>query len=325
MGTKIARLLKALTLIGIGAVLVFFFTSGRLEQYLHPLFRPGVLVAGILFVAGGLIYAFAESSANCCVDDECLHQGAGTPLQGLLAFGFLIVPLVAGSMFSKDAFDKTAISNRGFVQDVTKLPRRKPTVPTAPSPIPSQALGGDIDAAASAPVQTATSGPSLFAKASAETPNQANINQPAGPTYEPPLPQADQGGTATADAPDYLPKGPDGNISLQVSDLLYGEAEESIRKAFTGKKVEILGQYLPGKSATEFKLVRMFIVCCAADARPIALPVSVSKEYHGNDMGWVTVIGTPDYKVNAANGSATVTLRAEQILPSDPPEDAMLY
>ncbi len=319
MRTRITRLLNALTLLGIGGVLIFFFASGRLDHYLHPLFRPGVLAAGILFLGGGLVYGLSNTSVECCVDEECLHQSTRRPFQGLLAFGVLVVPLIAGTVFSKDAYDATAVLNRGFVQDVTKLPGRKPELaPNPPPVIPSQALGGDIDGVASAPA------------ASGKTADNQSAAQSTAPAsqYEPALPQENQAGgsdPASPDSPDYLPTGPDGNVSLQVTDLLYGEAEASIRKAFTGKRIEVLGQYLAGKSAGEFKLVRMFIVCCAADARPVALPVVASKDYRGTDMSWIKVIGTPVYKVNEANGSATVTFRAEKIEPADPPEDAMLY
>ncbi len=321
MRTRITRLLNALTLLGIGGVLILFFVSGRLDHYLHPLFRPGVLAAGILFLGFGLVYGLSNNSAECCIDQECLHPNTRRPLQGLLAFGVLVVPLISGTVFSKDSYDATAVLNRGFVQDVTKLPGRKPELPNPPPVIPSQALGGDIDGVASAPA------------VSGNTINGQGTGQSAAPAsrYEPPLPQDNQGGTsdpASPDSPDstdYLPTGPDGNVSLQVTDLLYGEAEESIRKAFTGKKIEVLGQYLGGKSAGQFKLVRMFIVCCAADARPVALPVVTSPEYRGTDMSWVKVIGTPVYKVNEANGSATVTFHAEKVEPADPPEDAMLY
>ena len=105
---------------------------------------------------------------------------------------------------------------------------------------------------------------------------------------------------------------------------MYGEAEESLRKMFTGKTVEVIGQYLPGKTGTEFKLVRMFIVCCAADARPLAVPVNSGEPYKASDMGWVKVVGKPVYTLEDG-GRAKVTLKADFVTPIDPPADAMLY
>ena len=67
----------------------------------------------------------------------------------------------------------------------------------------------------------------------------------------------------------------------------------------------------------------MFIVCCAADARPIAVPVQAETSVSVEDMTWVKVIGQPQY---VANGDRTkVVLKAVRVEPTDPPADAMLY
>ena len=148
---------------------------------------------------------------------------------------------------------------------------------------------------------------------------------------EPPLPQDGSGNPAgqnSADAKDdgseqYLPRAADGNIALEVSDLLYSETEESLRKMFSGKTIEVIGQFLPGAQKSEFKIVRMFIVCCAADARPIAVPVQADAPVSVSDMSWVKVIGQPEF---VANGDRTkVVLKAARVEPTDPPADAMLY
>ena len=92
---------------------------------------------------------------------------------------------------------------------------------------------------------------------------------------------------------------------------------------FSGKTVEVIGQYLPGSDKSEFKIVRMFIVCCAADARPISVPVKAQGPVSVADMSWVKVIGQPEF---VANGDRTkVVLKAVQVQPTDPPAEAMLY
>ena len=47
-----------------------------------------------------------------------------------------------------------------------------------------------------------------------------------------------------------LPKAEDGNAALEVTDLLYAETQEPLRKTITGKTVEVVGQYL-GAVATD--------------------------------------------------------------------------
>jgi uncharacterized membrane protein YcgQ (UPF0703/DUF1980 family) len=219
----------------------------------------------------------------------------------------ITVPLVAGTVFSKDSYDQQAILNRGFVQDVSRLPVRNVAKDATAAKdsnqpvIPSAALGGDKD----------------------ENPNP----------LEPPLPKDSSGNTAGQnsagqDSKDdgseqYLPRAADGNIALEVSDLLYSESEESLRKLFSGKTIEVIGQFLPGAQKSEFKIVRMFIVCCAADARPIAVPVQADAPVSVSDMSWVKVIGQPEF---VTNGDRTkVVLKAARVEPTDPPADAMLY
>ena len=99
----------------------------------------------------------------------------------------------------------------------------------------------------------------------------------------------------------------DGNTALEGTDLLYAETQEPLRKTITGKTVEVVGQYL-GRANDQFKLVRMFIWCCAADARPIYVPVEVSGPVDVSDMEWVKVTTTVEFSTN--KGQTHVLLKA---------------
>jgi len=310
MRTWAAKIFNGITLLGLGGVLIAFFISGRIDQYLHPQFRLWELMGGIGFCVAGSIYLVTKKSMDCCVDGQCIHSNPRSPVRAMMALGVIAVPLIAGTVFSKDSYDQQAILNRGFVQDASGLPLRdvakKATATKDPNQpvIPSAALGGDND-------------------------ENSNSN-----SIEPPLPQDGSGNGSTAnqdpsgqdpkdDSEQYLPRAEDGNIALEVSDLLYSETEESLRKMFSGKTVEVIGQYLPGADKSEFRIVRMFIVCCAADARPISVPVKTQGPLSIADMSWVKVIGQPEF---VANGDrAKVVLKAAQVQPTDPPAEAMLY
>src|SRR5262245_35510270 len=151
----LASLLNGLTLVGIGVVLLDFFFTGRLDQYLHPQFRPFTLVAGIIFCVIGFVYAALKPSARCCVDGECVHENATKPLRSVIAVMVLFVPLAAGVALSKDGYDQQAVLNRGFVQDITKLPVRANRVGTgahSSGAIPPEPSGAEKDAAASEPL-----------------------------------------------------------------------------------------------------------------------------------------------------------------------------
>ncbi|MBV8143322.1 MAG: TIGR03943 family protein [Verrucomicrobia bacterium] len=302
MRSKVCSLLNGITLIGLGVVLLDFFFTGRLDRYLHPQFRPWTLVGGIIFCLVGIVYASAKATAQCCNEGECVHKNSNSLARSVLAFVVLFVPLAAGVALSKDSYDQRAVLNRGFVNDVSTLAGRTSArvVKTANDPaIPPQALGADQDERASEPLPqdaTPTSGS-----------DQAN----------PAVPSPDDGSSQ------YLPKAADGNVALEVTDLLYAEAEDSLRKMFSDKTIEVVGQYLPGSDPKQFKLVRMFIVCCAADARPLAVPVEVSAPANTAEMGWVKVIGKATYP--KIGDRVHVLFKADAVEATDPPAEAMLY
>jgi uncharacterized repeat protein (TIGR03943 family) len=311
MRAKVCNLLNGITLIGLGVVLLDFFFTGRLDRYLHPQFRPWTLIGGIIFCLAGIIYAGAKSTTECCIEGECVHRNSNSIVRSAVAFVLLFVPLAAGVALSRDSYDAHAVLNRGFVEDVSTLPT-KPSVGVQASTnnqaIPPQALGADNDEAASEPLpQNAPDSKSDPNSTQAANTDQANPN----------VPSSNEGSA------DYLPKAPDGNVALEVTDLLYGESEESLRKMFADKTIEVVGQFLPGSSANQFKLVRMFIVCCAADARPIAVPVQVSAPPSTTEMAWVKVTGKTVY---AKDGDRVhVQLKADKVEATDPPAEAMLY
>ena len=305
MRTWAAKIFNGITLLGLGGVLIAFFINGRIDQYLHPQFRLWELAGGIGFCVAGAVYLVTKKSMNCCVDGQCIHSNPRSPVRAMMALGVITVPLVAGAVLSKDSYDQQAILNRGFVQDASGLPLRNVAKDAAPPKdpnqpvIPSAALGGDKDEN----------------------------------SIEPPLPQDGSGNTASQNAAgqdskddgseQYLPRAEDGNIALEVSDLLYSQTEDSLRKLFSGKTIEVIGQYLPGSDKSEFRIVRMFIWCCAADARPISVPVKAQGPVTVADMSWVKVIGQPEFE---PNGDRTkVVLKAAQVQPTDPPAEAMLY
>jgi uncharacterized membrane protein YcgQ (UPF0703/DUF1980 family) len=309
MRTWAAKCFNGITLLGLGGVLIAFFINGRIDQYLHPQFRLWELFGGIGFCISGAIYLVTKRSMDCCVDGQCIHSNPRSPVRAVVALGVIAVPVIAGTVFSKDSYDQQAISNRGFVQDASGLPLRNVVKEATPAKnpnqpaIPSEALGGDKDESASAS------------------------------STEPPLPQDGNGSTAGQNgtgqdsrgdsSEQYLPRAEDGNVALEVSDLLYSETEASLRKVFSGKTIEVIGQYLPGSDKSEFKIVRMFIVCCAADARPISVPVKMEGPVSVPDMSWVKVIGQPEF---VPNGDRTkVVIKGAQVQPTDPPAESMLY
>ena len=68
----------------------------------------------------------------------------------------------------------------------------------------------------------------------------------------------------------------------------------------------------------------MFMVCCAADARPVAVNVEPrSRPEDRGEMSWTKVVGTVTFPME--NGRRVPLVRADKVTPCDPPSEAMLY
>jgi uncharacterized repeat protein (TIGR03943 family) len=274
MRAKVSNALNGLTLVGLGSVFVLFYLNGRIDQYLNPIFRPLVLIAGAGAVIAGLVYLLTTHSGQCCVDGDCIHRHINNPAWSLAFFGVICLSVLTGATLSKDAFDQQIIANRGFIEDAAKLPGAHSfRASSSQNPIPAAVLGAHINEA---------------------------ISEPGN-----------------------LPRAEDGNVALEVTDLLYAETQEPLRKMIAGKTVEVIGQFIPGAATDQFKLVRIFLWCCAADARPIYIPVALSDPVDVSDMEWVKVTGTAEF--STTKGQTRVLLKADSVDASDPPEEAMLY
>jgi uncharacterized repeat protein (TIGR03943 family) len=123
------------------------------------------------------------------------------------------------------------------------------------------------------------------------------------------------------------PKNEAGQIKAQNIDLIFAAEEPAMRADFEGKQLELIGQFMPAEpdrsKADRFHLVRMFVICCAADARPVAVPVQIAQPQTVAEMSWVRVVGKATFPVE---GERTVPLViAESITLCDPPEEAFIY
>jgi len=293
-----SRLLPAATLVAWGVILIHFFFSGRIAALLHPMFRPFVLISGIILVllAVGLLFA-PDDAALCCDDDGCGHLIGRITAGRITTFLILLLPICAASAFSSDGFSASTILNRGVISDASGL---KPTA----SPTVQQILEPPMPA------------------------NGAMLSTPPSP--QPGVQSKDPARTqqaAVSAADEYLPKSKTGNIMVQVTDLLYAAEDSSLRGDFSGKKIEMIGQLMPDNvnnaTGNRFKLVRMLMVCCAADARPVAVLVDSGHDPKIPEMSWVRVTGFATFPIE---GGRTIALvRADSVAVTDPPEETMLY
>jgi uncharacterized repeat protein (TIGR03943 family) len=149
------------------------------------------------------------------------------------------------------------------------------------------------------------------------------------PPHEPGLPNAD-GSIAEGTMMDpslYLKKNADGYISAEAVDLLYAAGEPVMREDFENKQVEVNGQFLPALTGNpngdRFNLTRLFVMCCAADARPVAISVQSNPATDLPKMTWVKVRGKATFPVEGGRHMPVIV--AESVTETDAPEESFIY
>lgn len=120
-----------------------------------------------------------------------------------------------------------------------------------------------------------------------------------------------------------LKNGEDGRaIALEVVDLLVAARDPALIQEITGKRVELIGQILPAE-AHNFRLLRLLILCCAADAQPLAVRVETATGTKLPLMAWAKVCGKISF-IKKAGGTIPV-VKAESVTPIEKPDEPYLY
>lgn len=332
MNTRLlARILPALTLCAWSGLLLYFYFSGRIVSYLTPPFRLACLLTGLALPLVALGLALAARGVVITPEEECepatFGNAGGAGMRGTqwIAFLILTVPVYAAATYTQDSFSALTVLNRGFIEDASLLPRPDAakrrsapgaTAPNVPNP-PSTPPTASADPASPQPGHKPppAAGPTAPKSAGRVVPEPALPGQPEDPA------------NTKFDITTVFPKSADGALVANVVDLVFATASDSDRDSMAGQKFEIVGQILPdrGGSKVKYQLVRMFMYCCAADARPVALQVEAPGPLEGiAEMAWVKVTGVARFKQNT-DGSYSANVQAERIVPTEPPAEVMVY
>lgn len=120
MNPKIRRVLFSLVLIVWGAVLVYFYATGRITKYLAPDFRTLALGGGLgLLVVGAFNLLTATQDASCGHDHgaDDSHDHESLDVHPLAAVLILLVPLGLGVAWTKDAFSLGSLTRKGLLDN----------------------------------------------------------------------------------------------------------------------------------------------------------------------------------------------------------------
>jgi uncharacterized repeat protein (TIGR03943 family) len=149
------------------------------------------------------------------------------------------------------------------------------------------------------------------------------------PLYDPGLPRED-GSISEGTMMDpslYLQRNQSGQIVAQTVDLLYAANDADMRSDFENQPVELTGQFLTAKNSNpngdRFQLVRLFVMCCAADARPVAIQIQAPAGTTFPEMTWIRVTGTATFPLEGGRRNPLVL--ADSISETEPPRETFVY
>lgn len=117
MNPKLQRVIFSVALIVWGAVMVYFYASGRITKYLAPDFRMLTLAGGLgLLVVGAFNLLTATQEASCGHDHgpDDSHDHESLDVHPLAAVLILLVPLGLGVSWTKDMYSQASLSRKGL-------------------------------------------------------------------------------------------------------------------------------------------------------------------------------------------------------------------
>jgi len=140
---------------------------------------------------------------------------------------------------------------------------------------------------------------------------------------------AEAWGTFTIeDLKKMVPQNDKGEFLLDVPQIFYTAGDKELMEVMEGIPVETTAQLmeetLNNPDKTRLKAFRLFIECCAADARPLSIPVDFGKappQY--TEMGWYKLYGKLHYANE--NGEIIPLLQIEKIESTSEPTDGLLF
>ncbi|MCX8512385.1 MAG: DUF1980 domain-containing protein, partial [Chthoniobacteraceae bacterium] len=228
MTSLFTRWIPSMTLAVWSAVLLGTYFTGRLTAFLHPSFRPGVMIAGFVLAAIALLIASKPVPPDCCADATCTHPLSRSKSGRWLSFLILVLPVSIAAWLSPEHFSKQAFEQRGVITDATGLGERQQPRATPLASKPATPL-------ASSTTDSTPAAPVLNQGAAPVSPSPVVSATPAEP-----VPAAtNDSSTTTGEAaiPEYLQKTPEGFVIVEVLDMLYAVQDSQLRKDFEGRTV----------------------------------------------------------------------------------------
>ena len=247
------------------------------------------------------------------------HDHDESPSSVAFSLLVLLVPLLVATGYSKDAFSSDYVAKWGKIERQMMQKRiaearetRSRTASADTPPVTNPYTREGIEAAEGAD------------GSSTPYPGQADT---------PPEPQTDAAAEAWGaftmdDLKKMVPQNDKGEFLLDVPQIFYTAGDKELMDVMEGIPVETTAQLmeetLNNPDNTRLKAFRLFIECCAADARPLSIPVDFGKappDY--TEMGWYRLYGKLHYATE--NDEIIPIIRIERIEATSEPTDGLLF
>ncbi|MEM7600219.1 MAG: hypothetical protein AAF357_02255 [Verrucomicrobiota bacterium] len=242
-------------------------------------------------------------------DDGHHHHHEETPSGVIFSLIVLIVPLLFATGYSKDKFSSEYLAKWGKIERQMLQMRIAERNASRPPSISS------VDPSKNPYTSDAIAG---------ETPGEGDTPPDRESTAS-----DDSWATFTLeDLKQMVPQSDAGDFLLDVPQIFYTAGDRELMEVMEGIPVETTAQLmeetLNNPDNTRLKAFRLFIECCAADARPLSIPIDfgmLPPDY--TEMGWYRIYGKLHYVQEA--GEMLPIIRVKTVEATVEPTDGLLF
>lgn len=117
MKPQTRRIISSIALLMWSAVLLYFYSSGRINKYLAADFRPIAFAGGLGLAVLGLFNLLTSAQAAGCGHDhgaEDPHDHESGDMHPLTAFLLMMVPVALSVAWTKDEYSASALARKGL-------------------------------------------------------------------------------------------------------------------------------------------------------------------------------------------------------------------
>lgn len=351
---KFLQFLTISTLLTWGAVFLYFYVTGRVEKHLDPSFRIYALLAGIgMALLGAFNLINRNRAIGLCTHDhahgdECdhdhhdhdydydyghestpvldqhhsekhldqpgshHHHHDDSPSTILFSIIVLLVPLLFATGYSEDQFSPQYLATWG------KIERQMMQMRIAKARAAKPPIENTFDSSVDPNANPYTSDSVGNTVTDADSP-------PDGSTED----SNDSWATFTLDdLKQMVPQNEAGDFQLDVPQIFYTAGDKELMDVMEGIPIEtsaqLMEETLNNPNGHRLKAFRLFIECCAADARPLSIPIDFGEappEYI--EMGWYRLYGKLHYVEE--EGDLLPVLRMERLEETSEPMDELIF